>query len=73
MALMYVSPDVSLFTAVRKDGDWFVGEVTALQGPKALRVVHECLQLRDRPEQAIQDACNDAERLLVMWSERVPI
>lgn len=73
MALMYVSPDVSLFTAVRKDGDWFVGEVTALQGRAALRVRHECLQLRDTPEQALEDACSDAEKLLLMWSERVHI
>lgn len=73
MALMYVSPDVSLFTAVRMDGDWFVGEVSALQGRSAGRVVHECLQLRDSPEQAMQDACDDAEKLLLMWSDKVRI
>lgn len=73
MALMYVSPDVSLFTAVLVEGAWFVGAVTALQGRTAVRVVHECLQLRDTSEEALQDACDDAEKLLLMWSEKVRI
>lgn len=73
MAFMYVSPDVTLFTAVKESGAWFVGEVVALQGKRALRVTHECLQLRDSPFQALQDACADAERLIVMWGQRVSI
>jgi hypothetical protein len=52
---------------------WFVGVVSALQGPRALRVEHECLPLRDTELEAHLDACDDAEKLLAMWGDRAQL
>jgi hypothetical protein len=73
MSDLYVSPHVTLFPSTRRSDAWFVGVVSALQGPKALRVVHECLPLRDTELEAHLDACDDAEKLLGMWGDRVRI
>jgi hypothetical protein len=73
MSDMYVSPHVTLFPAAHRSGMWFVGTVTALQGPRALRVQHECLPLRDTELEAYLDACDDAEKLLGMWGDRVQL
>lgn len=73
MSNMYVSPHVTLFPSTRPSGLWFVGVVTALQGRRALRVEHECLPLRDTELEAHLDACDDAEKLLRMWGDRVQL
>lgn len=73
MSNLYSSPHVTLFPSTRPSGAWFVGVVTALQGPRALRVEHECLPLRDTELEAHLDACNDAEKLLKMWGDRVQL
>ncbi len=71
MQTMFFSPEVSLFASVGRDGPWFVGRVSALQGRSAIRVKHECLQLRATPAAALQDASNDARKLMRMWAEQV--
>jgi hypothetical protein len=73
MSNMYFSPHVTLFPATRPTGMWFVGVVSALQGPRALRVEHECLPLRDTELEAHLDACDDAEKLLAMWGDRAQL
>ena len=73
MSNLYASPQVTLFPSTRPSGVWFVGIVTALQGPRALRVTHECLPLRDTELEAHLDACDDAEKLLKMWGDRVQL
>lgn len=73
MQTMFFSPDVSLFAGVRRDGPWFVGQVTALQGRAALRVSHECLPLRTSRPEALQDACSDARKLIPMWAQKTRI
>jgi hypothetical protein len=73
MSNLYTSPHVTLFPSTRRSGNWFVGVVSALQGPKALRVEHECLPLRDTELEAHLDACDDAEKLLRMWGDQVPL
>jgi hypothetical protein len=73
MSDMYVSPHVTLFPSTRRSGVWFVGVVAALQGVRATRVVHECLPLRDTELEARLDACDDAQKLLEMWGDRVQL
>ncbi len=73
MSNLYVSPHVTLFPSTRRSERWFVGVVSALQGPRALRVEHECLPLRDTELEAYLDACDDAEKLLRMWGDRVQL
>jgi hypothetical protein len=73
MSDIYVSPHVTLFPSTRPAGVWFVGVVDALQGARATRVVHECLPLRDTELEAQLDACDDAEKLLKMWGDRVQL
>lgn len=73
MSSFYASPYVTLFPATRRAGRWYVGVVTALQGPHALRVEHECLPLRDTALEAQLDACDDAEKLLKLWGDQVQL
>lgn len=70
---IYSSTDMTAFTTTRLFRAWYVGEVRLVFGPMALRVVHECLPLRDTSAEAERDANNDAKKLLLMWGDQVRI
>ncbi len=70
MLNIYCSADMTAFTSTRQFKDWFVGEVRLVFGPKALRIVHECLALRDTAAEAELDASRDARKLIRMWADQ---
>lgn len=58
--------DWTCFPAARRNGRFWEGLLIARIGPRALRVTHVCLQLRDSRLDGICDAINDARRLAAL-------
>lgn len=73
MPALYSSCDVTAFVGVRAHKRWFVGTVSLLLSRPPVRVVHECVPLRDTELEAAQDAHTDARLLIRMWADEVRV
>jgi hypothetical protein len=73
MVAFLVSPDITTFIGARATGEFFEGQVDVLQGPRASRVQHICLRVRDTEAEALRDAHGDAKTLIEMWRQRQPL
>lgn len=55
--------DWTCFPTARRNGRFWEGVLAVRIGPRALRMVHVCLPLRDSRAAGVRDAVTDARRL----------
>lgn len=55
--------DWTCFPAARRNGRFWEGVLAVRIGPRALRMVHVCLPLRDSRAASVRDAIDDARKL----------
>lgn len=55
--------DWTCFPTARRNGRFWEGVLAIRIGPRALRLVHVCLPLRDTRQDGLRDAIADARRL----------
>ncbi len=70
---IHVCPDITAVIGARRNGEFFEGVVSVLQGPRPHRQLVVWPVLRVSERQALLDARKAATRLVALWRDQVTL